>query len=467
MHATGVSRQAVAKGDIRMANDTQSHGGRRRSDHAPAAEPAAADHGSVPLPHSWRVWAIALGAPLAVTALGLFVDDRRIGFPVLLYLLGVVAAISVGRIAAGVVAGVASGVGLAVLLSAQDSLKSQDDVKSVLSVFLVVLVALVLAYAISSMQSARRVAEDAEHDLRLLIDGAGDTALFKLDNDGRVATWNAGAERLLGYTSQQAIGLDLSTFLTADENENGKATTMLATGARGVVYEDEDWRVRKDGSLLWAHSTLTPMRDANGELRGYAHVIRDLSEHKRLEDHLSVLALRDSLTHLPNRVLFLQHLDGAIARGRRKDTTLSLLFLDLDDFKAVNDNFGHQAGDEALVRVADRLRNAVRASDFVARLGGDEFTVLCENVSDKHEAGAVARRILDAFNEPFTVLGSEVLLTASIGIAVAKGDSATAETLLNQADAAMYSAKTEIGPAAHFWRDDWPRRADSVSPPIE
>jgi diguanylate cyclase (GGDEF)-like protein len=209
------------------------------------------------------------------------------------------------------------------------------------------------------------------------------------------------------------------------------------------------------------------MRDASGELRGYAHVIRDLSEHKRLEDHLSVLALRDSLTHLPNRVLFLQHLDGAIARGRRKDTILSLLFIDLDDFKDVNDSFGHAAGDEALVRVADRLRGAVRASDFVARLGGDEFTVLCEQVSDKHEAAAVARRILEAFNEPFVVLGSKVLLTASIGIAVASGDSATAETLLHQADAAMYSAKTEIGPAAHFWTDDWPRRADALSPPAE
>jgi diguanylate cyclase (GGDEF)-like protein/PAS domain S-box-containing protein len=324
-------------------------------------------------------------------------------------------------------------------------------------VFLVVLVALVLAYAISSMQSARRDAEDAEHDLRLLIDGAGDTALFKLDSSGRVASWNAGAERLLGYTARQAIGLELSTFLTEDENDKGKAQTMLSTGERGVVYEDEDWRVRKDGSLIWAHSTLTPMRDESGELRGYAHVIRDLSEHKRLEDHLSVLALRDSLTQLPNRVLFLQQLDGAIARGRRTKSTLSLLFLDLDDFKAVNDTYGHAAGDEALIRVADRLRGAVRGSDFVARLGGDEFTVLCESVSDKQEAAVVARRIVDALNEPFTIFGSEVHLTVSIGIAVATGDSATAETLLHQADAAMYSAKTEVGAAVHFWTDEWPR----------
>jgi diguanylate cyclase (GGDEF)-like protein/PAS domain S-box-containing protein len=411
---------------------------------------------------------VAVGGPLLVTGLALLVGDRRIAFPMLLYLLSVVAAVAFGRVVAGLVAGVASGIGVAILLTAQTSLSDDEgDARSVLAVFLVVLVALVLAYAISRMQSATRAAEDAEEDLRLLIEGAGDAALFKLDGDGRIASWNAGAERLLGYTRDEAIGLDLSTFLTADENAAGKAAAMLGTGARGVVYEDEDWRVRKDGSLLWAHSTLTPMRDAAGELRGYAHVIRDLSEHKRLEDHLSVLALRDSLTQLPNRVLFLQHLDGAIARGRRKETILSLLFIDLDDFKAVNDNLGHAAGDEALVRVADRLRGAVRASDFVARLGGDEFTVLCENVTDRHEAGAVANRILDALNEPFRVMGQEVLLTASIGIAVATGDSATAETLLHQADAAMYSAKSEVGPAAHFWTDKWARGADSLSPPIE
>jgi diguanylate cyclase (GGDEF)-like protein/PAS domain S-box-containing protein len=417
---------------------------------------------------TWRAMAVAVGGPLLVTGLALLVGDRRIAFPMLLYLLSVVAAVAFGRIVAGLVAGVASGIGVAILLTAQTSLSDDEgDARSVLAVFLVVLVALVLAYAISRMQSATRAAEDAEEDLRLLIEGAGDAALFKLDSDGRIASWNAGAERLLGYTRDEAIGLDLSTFLTADENAAGKASAMLATGARGVVYEDEDWRVRKDGSLLWAHSTLTPMRDSAGQIRGYAHVIRDLSEHKRLEDHLSVLALRDSLTQLPNRVLFLQHLDGAIARGRRKETILSLLFIDLDDFKAVNDNLGHAAGDEALVRVADRLRGAVRASDFVARLGGDEFTVLCENVTDRHEAAAVANRILDALNEPFRVMGQEVLLTASIGIAVATGDSATAETLLHQADAAMYSAKSELGPAAHFWTDKWVRGAGSLSPPSE
>ena len=171
----------------------------------------------------WRGLAIAVGAPVLVTCAALLVGDRRIGFPMMLYLLTVVAAVAFGRIAAGLVAGVASGIGLAILLSVQTSLGDEGDARSVLSVFVVVLVALVLAYAISSMQSARRDAEDAEHDLRLLIDGAGDTALFKLDSSGRVASWNAGAERLLGYTARQAIGLELSAFLTEDENEAGKA----------------------------------------------------------------------------------------------------------------------------------------------------------------------------------------------------------------------------------------------------
>src|SRR5262249_671711 len=199
----------------------------------------------------------------------------------LLYLLAVVLAVAVGRIAAGLVAGVASALGLAILIAAQASLSNENDARSVLSVVIGVCVAMVPAYAISSMQTRRREAEDAERDLRLLIDGAGDTALFKLDPAGRVASWNAGAERLLGYTGKEAIGLELSAFLTSDENENGKAAAMLANGERGIEYEDEDWRVRKDGTLLWAHSTLTPMRDPTGRLSGFAHVIRDLSEHKR------------------------------------------------------------------------------------------------------------------------------------------------------------------------------------------
>ena len=416
---------------------------------------------------SGRGLGIALAAPALVTGVGLVVDYRRIAFPVLLYLLAVVAAVAAGRLPAGLVAGLASGLGLAILLQNQKSLAGQTDVQTVLTVGLFFVVALVLAYVIAATQAARRAAEAAERDLLLLIDGAGDTALFKLDRAGRVASWNAGAERLLGYAGEEAIGLDFAVFLPPDENANEQGAALLEAGELREAYEEEGWRVRKDGSLLWAHSTLTPMRDATGRPSGYAHVIRDLSDHKRLEDDLAVLALQDSLTRLPNRPLFLQHLAGALARVRRQRSILALLFLDLDDFKAVNDSRGHAAGDELLVLVAGRLRAAVRASDFVARFGGDEFTVLCENVSDSKEAAAVARRIVAGFGEPFVVRGVEVPLTVSIGIAVATGESATPDSLLHEADTAMYRAKTEGGAAFRFWNDGMQGGSADVSPPIE
>jgi diguanylate cyclase (GGDEF)-like protein/PAS domain S-box-containing protein len=412
--------------------------------------------------------AIAIAVPALVTASGLVADYRRIAIPVLLYLLGVVAAVAVGRLTAGLIAAAASGAGLAVLLHADDSLADRSDPQTVLSVGLFFVVALVFAYVIAGSQTARRAAEDAERDMRFLIDGAGDTALFKLDGAGRVASWNAGAERLLGYTRDEALGLELAAFLAPDELAAGKVAVLLDTVGRGGPSEEEGWRIRKDGSLLWAASTLTPMLGEAGRPTGYAHVIRDLTAHKRLEDDLSVLALQDSLTRLPNRALFLQHLAGALARVRRQRTVLALLFLDLDDFKAVNDSHGHAAGDELLVSVADRLRAAVRASDFVARLGGDEFTVLCENVTDLQEAAAVARRVVEALGRPFVLHGAEVPLAVSIGIAVAAGEPETPDRLLEQADLAMYRAKTEGGGGYRFWDDgEHAEPAGSGAPSIE
>jgi len=355
-----------------------------------------------------------------------------------------------------------------VLLRTQESLADRSDPQTVLAVGLFLVVALVFAYVVAAGQTARRAAEDAERDLRLLIDGAGDTALFKLDTAGRVASWNAGAERLLGYTREEALGLELADFLAPDEDAVEKAAALLDAVARGGASEEEGWRIRKDGTLLWAASTLSPMRDDAGRPAGYAHVIRDLTDHKRLEDDLSVLALQDSLTRLPNRALFMQHLAGALARIRRQRAVLALLFLDLDDFKAVNDSHGHAAGDVLLVSVADRLRAAVRASDFVARLGGDEFTVLCENVTDLQEAAAVALRVVEALGRPFVLHGVEVPLAVSIGIAVAAGKPTSPDRLLEQADLAMYRAKTEGGAGYRFWDDDeHAAPAGSGAPSIE
>jgi diguanylate cyclase (GGDEF)-like protein len=155
--------------------------------------------------------------------------------------------------------------------------------------------------------------------------------------------------------------------------------------------------------------------------------------------------LHDPLTDLPNRTLFFDRLGLALARLRRNQTSIAVLFIDLDDFKVVNDSLGHGAGDKLLVELATRLRDAMRPSDTIARFGGDEFVVLCEDIAEARDAVIVAQRIVDATAVPFELEGRDMYVTTSVGVALALDSEATPETLLRDADAAMYRAK-ERGP---------------------
>jgi diguanylate cyclase (GGDEF)-like protein len=155
--------------------------------------------------------------------------------------------------------------------------------------------------------------------------------------------------------------------------------------------------------------------------------------------------LHDPLTDLPNRTLFLDRLELSLARLRRNQTSIAVLFIDLDNFKVVNDSLGHSAGDKLLVELGLRLCAAIRPSDTIARFGGDEFVVLCEDIADARDAVLVGERIVEATARPFTLEGREMYVTMSVGVAIAIGSEATPETLLRDADAAMYRAK-ERGP---------------------
>ncbi|HMC72243.1 MAG TPA: diguanylate cyclase, partial [Mycobacteriales bacterium] len=167
----------------------------------------------------------------------------------------------------------------------------------------------------------------------------------------------------------------------------------------------------------------------------------DISDRKAAEGQLVYRALHDNLTDLPNRALFADRFDRAIARLSRQPGAVAVMFLDLDRFKLVNDTHGHAAGDVALTTVANRLQAIMRAGDTVARFGGDEFTILCEDLDDAAAAGHVAERVLAAVAEPFDILGHEITLSASVGIAVSTDADATADQLLRDADSAMYLAK--------------------------
>jgi diguanylate cyclase (GGDEF)-like protein/PAS domain S-box-containing protein len=175
-------------------------------------------------------------------------------------------------------------------------------------------------------------------------------------------------------------------------------------------------------------------------LQSLANVLADALQRQSTEDRIRHRALHDALTGLPNRVLFLDRLEHALARLRRRGTKAAILFLDFDRFKLVNDSLGHQVGDELLAAAAPRLRQAVRASDTVARFGGDEFGILLEDISGEREAVETAERIASVFTRPFVLAGSEHFVTTSIGIALAQGGELP-EELIRDADAAMYRAK--------------------------
>jgi diguanylate cyclase (GGDEF)-like protein/PAS domain S-box-containing protein len=206
-------------------------------------------------------------------------------------------------------------------------------------------------------------------------------------------------------------------------------------------YDIEYRVVHTDGSVRWVHDRAFPIRNVHGEVYRIAGIAEDITEAKLSREQLAQLAHFDSLTGLPNRVLFNDRLRQSVAQARRNNWILGVLFLDLDRFKLVNDTLGHVTGDLLLKQVAARLTASLRPSDTVARLSGDEFAVILSELSGPQNAGLVSQKILKALAAPFDLNGHEVFVTVSIGITLYPTDSDDIETLIRDADAAMYGAK--------------------------
>jgi diguanylate cyclase (GGDEF)-like protein len=199
--------------------------------------------------------------------------------------------------------------------------------------------------------------------------------------------------------------------------------------------------VRPDSAIRWVHLRGFPVQDASGRVYRVAGTIEDTTERQLLVDQLRYRAHYDALTDLPNRVLCSDRLNQTLKQARRRKWLAAVLFLDLDRFKLVNDTLGHICGDALLRLVSKRLVTCVRAGDTVGRLGGDEFAIVLSELSQSQDAGLIAQKVLESLAEPFDLDGHEVFVTASIGIATHPGDGEDAETLLKNADAAMFSAK--------------------------
>jgi diguanylate cyclase (GGDEF)-like protein/PAS domain S-box-containing protein len=254
-------------------------------------------------------------------------------------------------------------------------------------------------------------------------------------------------EAIIGFAPDTLVGEDgrsWSTIIHPDDLE-AVTETFRAALAQDDPYAIE-YRLRHaDGSTRWVQGHGQPVRDAGGVVQHVDGVWYDVTERRSGEERLAHLALHDPLTDLPNRALFQEHLTVAIANAARSGMGGAVLFIDLDDFKLVNDGFGHAVGDELLVLVAHRLRESCRAGDVVARQGGDEFLVLVQgttgDAAPEAAAQIVAGNLRTALARPFAVAGVDLYVTPSIGASLFPADGDTAETLLKHADVAMYAAK--------------------------
>jgi diguanylate cyclase (GGDEF)-like protein/PAS domain S-box-containing protein len=261
------------------------------------------------------------------------------------------------------------------------------------------------------------------------------------DLEGMPLRVNPAVCTLLGRPPAELLGRIWTTFTHPDEVPLGLAMrTRVAAGHD--TYEDERRYVRPDGSVVWAMSNVTLVRDEAGSPQYFFTQLQDITARKQVETELAHQALHDALTGLPNRALLVDRLNHGLAGSRRRGPRLGVVFLDLDQFKVVNDSLGHTLGDTLLASVARRIAEAIRPGDTVARFSGDEFVVVCNDVSAV-EAEEIAERVLKAVSLPYTIGDQEIHLTASLGIALADED-ATPDTLLRDADLAMYRAK-ELG----------------------
>jgi diguanylate cyclase (GGDEF)-like protein/PAS domain S-box-containing protein len=270
------------------------------------------------------------------------------------------------------------------------------------------------------------------------------------DLDGRVTFCNEYLAELSGWWEDELLGRIWSeTFTPPDELEmEQRAQRGVERGSVIAHYESSILTRSGERRLFSWNNTL--LRDANGDVVGQASVGEDITDRRRAEHELERLAFHDPLTGLPNRILFHEHLDVALARAQRAGCGVAVLYVDLDDFKLVNDSFGHNAGDELLCEVAARLTGSTRAADVVARQGGDEFLILIADVEttesgDVVDVGDVARRVAEqvrtALQRPLILADTEIYTSASLGISLYPGDAPDAESLLKHADIAMYKAK--------------------------
>lgn len=268
-------------------------------------------------------------------------------------------------------------------------------------------------------------------------------AVMMTDPSGIITDWNNAAETLFGYSSEEAIGQPVSVLYLSEESER------IMTEICETVDEGEQWNSNlamknKAGHICLTESIFAPLYDDDQQLLGTIGTCRNISDVGDDPDQFNHLAHYDQLTELPNRYLLLDRVTHLIEQAERYKTEFAMLYLDLDNFKDINDSHSHSFGDRILQTIAEKLSTSIRNSDTLARFGGDEFVILLENTADQNDISMITNVLSDVLRQPINIDNEKIRVTGSIGIAIYPVDGNTTDDLLVAADMAMYQAK-EMG----------------------
>jgi len=275
-------------------------------------------------------------------------------------------------------------------------------------------------------------------------------ALVVTDLQGIIVDWNKGSETLYGYTSEEAIGKNVS-MLHVPEDIAHVTAEVLSSVEKFGKWSGEVRMLHKDGHIGWIESMCVPIFNDKKQMSGALGINRDISERKAEADRLAHLAHYDQLTKISNRYLLLERIAHLCAQHTRHEIKFALLYIDLDKFKTINDTKGHLLGDKVLTETALRLSQSIRQSDTIARIGGDEFVVILEGLHEENMITNLANKLIQTLNKDFIIDNEIFNISCSIGIAIHPNDGNNADSLLMAADKAMYKAKNKSRNCYEFY----------------
>lgn len=273
------------------------------------------------------------------------------------------------------------------------------------------------------------------------------------DLKGKIEYVNNSFEKISGFSNQEVLGESLS-FMQADSISKENYKLMWSTLDRNKSWEGELYNKRKNGECFWEYAYMSPIIMEDNSVVGYLSVKEDITLRREQEEKIRFQAHFDSLTKLPNRSLSQDRLQQMINGAQRSRTKVGVLYMDLDDFKKVNDTLGHSTGDQLLEQVSRRLVRSIREQDTVGRLGGDEFIVLLNDIQDIGAGSVVAKNLINELEKPIVIDNRQIMIAASVGIAIFPDDGNYPEELMRKADLAMYNAKNNGGSQAAFYTSE-------------